>query len=95
MNLCQTVHRVNDPDQEILIDHQWEIFDPILACSSQDALPLQFFSYPNEFANRFHIWDSPLALSIIPQVHHYPELVEWCAERYSSETWSILTYETD
>ena len=27
-------------------------------------------------------------------MHHYPELVEWCAEQYSSETWSILTYET-
>ena len=40
MNLCQTGHRVNDPDQEILIDHQWEISDAILACNSQDTLPL-------------------------------------------------------
>ena len=95
MNLCQTVHRVNDPDQEILIDHQWEISNPILACSSQDALPLQCFSYPDEFANCFHVWDSALPLAIIPQVHHYPELVEWCAERYSSENRSILTYETN
>ena len=95
MNLCQIVHRVNDPDQEILIDHQWEISNPILACSSQDALPLQFFSYPDEFANCLHIWDSALPLSIVPQVHHYPELVEWCDNRYSFENRSILTYETN
>ena len=95
MNLCQTVHRVNDLEQEILIDQQWEISDPILACSSQDTLPLQFFSYPDEFANCFHIWVSALPLCIVPQVHHYPELVEWCTERYSSETRSILTYETN
>ena len=91
MNLCQTVHRVNDPDQEILIDHQWEISDPILACSSQYTLPTQFFNYPDEFANHFHIWDFALPLAIVPQVHHYPELVEWCAERYSPEK-SIYPY---
>lgn len=28
-------------------------------------------------------------------MHHYLELVEWCAERYSSKTLSILTYETN
>ena len=95
MNLCQTVHRVNDPNQEILIDHQWEISDPILTCSSQDALPLQFFSYLDEFANRFHIWDFGLPLAIVPQVLHYPELVEWCTEQYSPENRSILTYETN
>ena len=66
MNLCQTVQRVDDPDQEILIDHQWEILDPILACTSQDTLPLQFFSYPNEIANRFGVWDSALLLAIVP-----------------------------
>ena len=77
-----------------MIDHQWEISDPILACSSQDALPLQFYSYPDEFANSFHIWDSALPLAIVPQVHHYPELVEWCVEHYSPENRSILTYET-
>ena len=55
MNLCQTVYRIIDPDQEILIDQQWEISDPILACTSQDTLPLQFFSYPDEIANRFHV----------------------------------------
>ena len=95
MNLCQIIHRVNDLDQEILINHQWEISDPILACSSQDALPLQFFNYPDEFANCFHIWDSALPLAIVPQMHHYPELVEWCVERYSPENRSILTYETN
>ena len=95
MNLCQTVHRVNNPDQEILIDHQWEISDPILACLSQDALPLQFFSYPDEFANCFHIWDFVLPVPIVPQVHHYPELVQWCVECYSHKNQSILIYETN
>ena len=76
MKLCQTIHRVNAPDQEILIDHQWKISDPILACTSQDTLPMQFFSYLDEIAKCFHVWDSALPLAIIPQVHHYPELVE-------------------
>ena len=95
MNLFQIVHRVNDSNQEILIDHQWEISDPILPCNSQDTLPLQFFSYPDEIANRFHVWDFALPLAIVPQVHHYPKLVEWCVERYSSENRSILTYESN
>ena len=95
MNLCQIARRINDLEKEILIDQQWEISDTILACSSQDTLPLQFFSYPDEVANRFHIWVSALPLCIVPQVHHYPELVKWWVERYSSETRSILTYENN
>ena len=78
-----------------MIYHQWEILDFILACNSQDTLPLQFFSYANEISNCFHVWDSALPLAIVPQVYHYPELVEWCAERYSSENQSILTYESN
>ena len=56
------------------------MYDPILTCLFQDALPLQFFSYPDEFANHFHIWDSSLPLAIVPQAHHYPKLVEGWAE---------------
>ena len=95
MNLCQTVHRVNDLDKEILINKQWEISDPILAYSSQDTLPLQFFNYPDEVATCFHIWVSALPLCIVPEVPHYPELVECFTKRYSFETRSILTYETN
>ena len=42
------VHRVNDPEQNLLIDQQWEVSDPILSCSNQEHLPVYFLSKPEE-----------------------------------------------
>ena len=75
VNMCLTVHRVNDPDQNILIDQHWEVYDPILSCSNQDVLPSYFFNHPDELATHFRVWDSGLPLCIVPQVHHFPEII--------------------
>lgn len=86
-----TIHRVNDMNQNLLVDQHWEITDPILPYTNQDKLPVFFLSQPNELALRFWIWDFILPLCSVPQVYHFPKLVVWCAEHYSIESKSIVT----
>lgn len=91
INMALTVHRVNDPDQNLLLDQHWEISDPILSCTNQDQFPILFLSQPNELALIFRVWDSGLPLYIVPQVYHFPKLVIWCAEHYANELRSVVT----
>ena len=48
-----TIHRVNDPEKNMLVDQQWEISDPILSCPSQELLPFHFLNNPEELTMRF------------------------------------------
>lgn len=70
-----TMHKVNDPDQNLLVNQQWDIFDPILSCTNQDHLSVFFLIQSEELTLRFCVWDSGLPLYIVPQVYHFPELV--------------------
>ena len=85
-----TIHRVNDPKQNLLVDQQWEIYDPIISCSNQELLPVHFLIHPEELTLRFQVWDSDLPLCIVPQVYHFLELVVWCAEHYAMESRSVV-----
>ena len=91
INMSLPVYRVNDPDQNLLVDQHWEISDPILSCTNQDKLLVLFLIQPDELALILWVWDSGLSLFIIPQVYHFPELVVWFAENYSNESRSIVT----
>ena len=85
-----TVHRVNDPKQNLIVDQQWEVSDPILSCSNLENLPVFFLSNPEELTVRFCVWELGLLLCIVPQVYHLPELVIWCAEHYANDSKSIV-----
>ena len=89
--MCLIIHRVNDPDQNLLVDQHWEITDPILSCTNQDKFPILSLSQPDELDLRLQIWDFGLPLCIVPQVYHFPELVVWCAKHYSNESRSVVT----
>lgn len=52
INMALTVHRVNDPEKNLLVDQQWGISDPILSCSNQELLPVHFLSHPEELTMR-------------------------------------------
>lgn len=43
-------------------------------------------------ATHFRVWDSSLPLCIVPQVHHFVEIIVWCAEHYLVESRSIITH---
>ena len=86
-----TIHRVNDPDQNLLVDQHWKIIDHILSCTNQDKFPILFLSQPDELDLRFRVWDSCLPLCIVPQVYHFPEFVVWCAKHYSNESRPVVT----
>lgn len=55
INMALIVHRVNDPEQNLLIDQQWEVSDPILSCSNQEHLPVYFLSKPEELTIIFWV----------------------------------------
>ena len=91
INMSLTIHRVNDPDQNLLVDQHWEIVDPILFYTNQDKFPIFFLSQLDELDLRFWILDFGLPLCIVPPAYHFLELVVWCAEHYSNESRSIVT----
>ena len=72
INMSLTIHRVNDLDQNLLVDQHWEITDPILSYTNQDKLPILFLNQPDELDLRFQIFDYGLPLCIVPQVYHFP-----------------------
>lgn len=84
------LHRVNDPKQNLLVDQQWEVSNPILSYTNLQDLPIHFFSNPEDFMVRFHVWESNLPLCIVPQVFHFLELVVWCAEHFAPDSNSIV-----
>ena len=91
INMALIVHRFNDPEQNLLVDQQWEVSDPILSFSNQEHLPVYFLSNWEELTVRFWVWDSGLPLCIVPQVYHFPELVVWCTEHYAIDSRSVVT----
>ena len=72
INMALTVHRVNDPDQNLLTDQHWEVTDTILSLSNFQELLIHFFGNPEELIVRFRVWNSGLPLCVIPQVFHFP-----------------------
>ena len=48
INMDLTIHRVNDPEKNLLVNLQWEIFHPILSCSNQELLMVHFLSKQEE-----------------------------------------------
>ena len=39
VNIVVTLQKVVDPEQNLFLDHHWEIYDPILSCSNEEQLP--------------------------------------------------------
>lgn len=86
-----TVHRVNDPEKNLLVNQQWEISDPILSCSNQELLLIHFLSNPEVLTMRFRVWDLGLPLCIVPQVYHFPEFVVQCTKHYAIDSRPVFT----
>ena len=90
INMALIVHCINNPEQSLLIDQQWEVSNPILLFSNLQNLPVLFLSNLEELTVRFCIWESGLPLCIFPQVFHFPELVVGCADNFSTDSNSIV-----
>ena len=91
INRVVTLHKDRDLEQNILLDHHWEIYDPILSCSNQEQLPTFCSTQSDVHFQKSKVWESGLPLCIIPQVFHFPELIDWCVAHYSAQTRSIVT----
>lgn len=90
INMALTIHRVNDPEQNLLIDQHWEVSDPIWSCTNLQDLPIHFFSNPEDLMVWFHVWEFSLPLCIVSQVFHFLGLVMWCAEHFTPDSNSIV-----
>ena len=55
INMALTVHRVNDPKQNLFTDQHWEVIDTILTHSNFQELPRHFFGNPEELMVRFKV----------------------------------------
>ena len=75
INMALTMHRVNDPEQNLLTDQHWEVTDTILSLSNFQELPMHLFCNPEDLIVRFRVWNSDLPLYVIPNVFHFPKLV--------------------
>ena len=89
INMALTIHRLNDLDQNLLIDQHWEVTDTILSLSNFQELPMHFFGNP-ELIVRFCVWNSGLPLCVVPQFFHFLELVVCCVEHFSPESKSVV-----
>ena len=86
INMALTVHRVNDPQQNLLTSQHWEVIDTILSHSNFQELPMHFYGNPEELMVRFRVCTSGLPLYVVRQVFHFLELVVWCAKHFSPES---------
>ena len=85
------VHRVNDSEQNLLIDEQWEISDPILSCTNQYLISVLCLSQPKDLTLIFLVLDFGLPLCIVPQVYHFPKLVIFHTKHYATDSRSVVT----
>ena len=91
INKVVSFHKYEDPEQTLLLDHHYKVFDPILSCLNQETL-LSFCSTQwNVHFQKFKVWDSTLPLCVVPQVFNFPKIVGWCASHYSIKNQSIIT----
>ena len=91
INMALKVHKIHEPEQNLLVNQQWEVPYPILSCTNLEQLRIYFLSNPKELTVRFWVWESGLPLCIVPQVYHFNKLVIWCVEHYTSDSKSIVT----
>lgn len=71
-NKFVTLHKTVDPEQNLLLDHHWEIYNPILSCSNQEQPPTFCLTQFNVYFQKFKVWESGLPLCVVPQVFHFP-----------------------
>ena len=75
VNKFVSLHKSEDPEQTLMLDSHYEVFDPILSCSDQEKLPHFCSSQTNNHFQKFKIWDSTLPLYVVPQTFNFPEII--------------------
>ena len=91
VNKVVSLHKYEDPKQNLLLDYHYEVFDPILSCSNQENLSSFCSTQSNVYFQKFRVWESTLPLCVVPQVFNFHEIVNWCASHYSIQTQWVVT----
>lgn len=89
--MALTVHRVNDPKQNLFTNQHWEVIDTISTHSNFQELPMHFFGNRKEQMVRFRVWTYGLPLYVVLQVFHFPELVVWWTKDFSPESMFVVS----
>lgn len=91
VNRVVTLHKYVDPEQNLLLDHHWEVYDPIFSCSNQEQLLTFHPTQSDVYFQKFKVWESGLPLCIVPQVFHFPNVIDWYVAQYLAQTRYIVT----
>ena len=75
-NIIITLHKSVNAKKKLLIDHDWEVYDPILTCSNQEKLPMFCPTQSDVYFQKFKVWEYGLPLCIAPQVFNFLELID-------------------
>ena len=75
VNKSISLQKSIDPEQNLLLDSHYEVFDPILSCSSKEKLPLFCSFQTDEHFQKFKICVSTLSLCVVPQTFNLLELI--------------------
>ena len=91
INKVVPLHKYEYPEQNLLLDHHYEVFYPNLSCSNKEKFSSFYLTQSNVHFQKFKVWDSTLPLCVVQQVFNFPEIVDWCASHYSVQNQSVIT----
>ena len=76
--------RVLDEREEVVIDRERNVFDPILSVCSVSISKERLWQYNLEGNDILNVCNSFLYYFVVEQTLPFPEFCEWCANSYSS-----------
>ena len=86
--------RVLDEREEVVIDREMNVFDPILLVCSVSVSKECLWQYKSQGNDILNFCNSFLYYFAVEQTLPFPEFIEWCANIYSSSERVIMSRTT-
>ena len=84
--------KVLDEREEVVIDRNKNVFDPILLVCSVSVSKEHLWKYKSQGNYILNVCNSFLYYFVVEQTLPFPEFVEWCANSYSSSERVIMSH---
>ena len=85
------LYRVLDEREEVVIDRERNVFDPILSICSVLVSKECLWQYKTQGNDILNVCNSFLYYFVVEQALPFPEFFEWCANNYSSSERVIMS----
>lgn len=80
-----------EDSEEILADKDINVRDPLIPVCDLHLAVKNVLELSAKGLDIMNICQSRLVSAVVPQVHNFPEMVEWCAKGYLSEKKAIMS----